>query len=321
MKKITVLGGLGYIGSHLCRLLVDKEYDVTVLDIGLFGKERLLDLQELPNFNVIIGDARNSKDLADAIRGANAVINLAGLVGDPACSIDEEETWLHNTASSSTIAEVCEHYDVERLLYASSCSVYGAAPSDVMLNEGSYLNPISLYAKTKIDSEKIFLNNFSGISSIIRLATVFGYSEKMRFDLVANIFTIKALKEKKIQVFGGTQYRPFIHCYDAARAFLKMIEVDGEKINGERFNICSENISIRNLAYKVQEIIPCEIEYVEVKEDDRNYRVSAKKAKWLINYEPFYNISSGIMDMTEKIKENGFDDWDTNDLYYNHKIC
>jgi nucleoside-diphosphate-sugar epimerase len=100
-----------------------------------------------------------------------------------------------------------------------------------------------------------------------------------------------------------------------------MVESDSKKINGEIFNICAENISIRNLAYKVKEIIPCEIEYVDVKEDDRNYRVSSQKARWLLNYEPLYNISSGVMDMAQKIEENGFDDWDTNDLYYNHKVC
>jgi len=319
MKIVTVLGGLGYIGSHLCKLLLDKDYEVRCLDVELFGWSHI-DLYEHPNFFHVQGDVRNSADLS-IIRGSDYVVHLAGLVGDPACSLDLDETWLHNVVSSNTIAEVCEYFEVKRLIYASSCSVYGAAPSDIILNEGSYLNPVSLYAKTKIKSEEVFLNNFSGVTSIIRLATAFGFSKRMRFDLVVNAFTIRVLMGEPIQVHGGTQYRPFVHCYDAARAFLALIEKkEEEHINNEIFNICAENISIIDLAKKIQYLLGGEIELVDVKEDDRNYKVSSSKAKWLLSYDPIYDLATGIEQMVTHIKKHGFSDWKSNDLYYNHKV-
>jgi len=321
MKTITVLGGLGYIGSHLCEILLNQGYKVINLDIELFGWKHCK-LFEHENFIHIRGDARSSADLAVAIRDSDIVVNLAGLVGDPACSLNLDETWLHNVVSSNTIAEVCDYFNVERLIYASSCSVYGAAPSDITLNEGSYLNPVSLYAKTKIKSEEIFLEKFSGITSIIRLATVFGYSERMRFDLVVNGFTIRALKGLPIEVYGGNQFRPFIHCFDAARAFLALVEEKEVKhIDNEIFNICAENISIVNLARKVKEVVGGDIKFVDVKEDDRNYQVSSEKARWLLDYEPDHNLESGIKDMADNLKDKGYDDWEENDLYYNHKVC
>lgn len=321
MKSVTVLGGLGYIGSHLCKILLDQGYRVTTLDIELFGWNHF-EHYEHENFVHIKGDARSSADLAVAIRGADCVINLAGLVGDPACSLNEDETWLHNVVSSNTIAEVCDYFGVERLIYASSCSVYGAAPSDVMLNEGSYLNPVSLYAKTKIKSEEIFLEKFSGITSIIRLATVFGFSKRMRFDLVVNAFTIRALKDLPIEVYGGTQYRPFVHCYDAARAFLALVEEKNVgHIDNEVFNICAENISIVDLARKVNSKVGADIVFVKTKEDDRNYKVSSDKAKWLLDFVPVYDLGRGIDEMSTNLRKHGFSDWESNDLYYNHKVC
>ena len=192
-----------------------------------------------------------------------------------------------------------------------------------MLNEGSYLNPVSLYARTKIDSEKIFFNEFNGITSVIRLATVFGYSKRMRFDLVANLFTIKAIKEGNLDVYGGTQYRPFIHCLDAARAFKHLVDFeDVKKIDKEVFNVCCDNITIRNLGELVSALRKgCNITIVEQKEDNRNYRVDASKINWVLGYEPMLNMLEGVQDMIDRIEIQGFDDWDKNDVYYNHKMC
>lgn len=322
MKTVAVLGGLGYIGSYLIDLLV-RHYNVVILDAEIFGKDHLKKTLEYKNVKYIKGNVCSAIDLTQALRNVDYVINLAGLVGDPACSLNEEQTWLYNTESSHLIADICNYCGVEKLIYASSCSVYGAAPSDVMLNEGSYLNPVSLYAKTKIDSENIFFNEFNGITGVIRLATVFGYSKRMRFDLVANLFTIKAIKEGKLEVYGGTQYRPFIHCLDAARAFKYLIDFeDVKKIDNEVFNICCENISIRELGELVSYLKKgSEIIIVDQKEDNRNYRVDASKIKWLLGYEPMLGMLEGVQDMIDRIDIVGFDDWDTNDIYYNHKMC
>ena len=148
MKTVAVLGGLGYIGSHLIHLLSKEKIIVKILDLQLFGWKHLEKLlRKNKNISLIKGDIRDATDLSFVIKDADYVIHLAGLVGDPACSLDEDVTWLHNMASSEIITDVCNHYKIKKLIYASSCSVYGASPFDVMLNEGSYLNPVSINIK------------------------------------------------------------------------------------------------------------------------------------------------------------------------------
>lgn len=315
--KVTVLGGAGYVGSHLVNILLDKKIEVNVLDRLVFKNNQLENFKKNPLFNLFVGDIRNIRDLSKAINGSDVVIHLAGLVGDPSCQVDPEVTWSHNIESSVLISDVCNYYKVDRLLFASSCSVYGAAPSHILLNEGSYKNPVSLYAQSKIDSEKIFSEKFNGIYSTLRLATVFGYSPRMRFDLVINLFTIKGIKEQTISVFGGRQYRPFIHCYDVARAFDILLFSDEKLINREVFNVCCENYMIKDLARLVSTIVDCEVAYVAKKEDNRNYKVSSEKIEWLLGFKPEINVHDGIVEMSEKIKEFGFNDWKTD----NYKNC
>jgi nucleoside-diphosphate-sugar epimerase len=315
--KVTVLGGLGYIGSHLIDQLTSQKYDVTILDINYFGDDHIKNVLDRPNCSLIEGDIRHAEDLSKSISGSDTVIHLAGLVGDPACSLDEEETWLHNIESSRLIADICNHYGVNKFFFASSCSVYGAAPSDILLNEGSYLNPVSLYAQSKIESENIFKEKLNCCYSALRLSTVFGYSPRMRFDLVINLFVMNAVRNKKLEVFGGKQFRPFIHCADVARAFIHLMNAEENKINGEAFNVCSENISIRDLGILVSKLVNgVEINFVDQKEDNRNYKVSADKAKWLLNYEPELDLKSGIIHMISKVNDSKFDDWKENTWKY-----
>lgn len=323
MNRLCILGGLGYIGSHLTELAIKskKISDIVVFDNLTFGKSHMLDLIDNPKVTLIEGDITDAMDLAKGIKDCDGVIHLAGLVGDPACSIDEHDTWLVNIEASRIIADVCNHYKVKDFVFASSCSVYGASPSSMILNEGSYLNPISWYAKSKIDSEKIFFNTLEGNATNIRLATVFGYSRRMRFDLVANLFTMKALKDGELDVFGGEQYRPFIHCRDAARAFLNAVEYGSATTNRENFNIISENISVKELGNLVASQIPrTKVNWVQQKEDNRNYRVSGDKASWIMKFFPKYDLASGIQDMVKELRKRNFDDWKDNSIYYNH-LC
>ena len=258
-------------------MLLDDDYNVTILDNFTFGKSSINHIINHPKLTVIEGDVANIKDLVKAVKNNRYVIALAAIVGDPASSIDAEETLNLNYESSKILTEICNFYEVEKLVFASSCSVYGASTSGY-LTEDSPLNPVSLYARTRIYSENYILDN-SKITSptILRLSTVFGFSPRMRYDLVVNTLLIRALKDKKFSVFGGDQWRPFVHCYDVARAFKLAIESDRKATHKQIFNVGSDdmNFTIDQIGDKVSAKFPhAEYNTVDEDVDKRNCKVS-----------------------------------------------
>tara|TARA_B100000902_G_C27321813_1_gene925193 strand:- start:1390 stop:3201 length:1812 start_codon:yes stop_codon:yes gene_type:complete len=303
-KNILVTGGAGYIGIHLVKMLLDDGYNVTILDNFTFGKNSINHIKDHPKLTVIEGDIANIKDLVKAVKNNKYVIALAAIVGDPASSIDAEETLNLNYESSKILTEICNFYEVEKLVFASSCSVYGASTSGY-LTEDSPLNPVSLYARTRIYSENYILDN-SKITSptILRLSTVFGFSPRMRYDLVVNTLLIRALRDKKFSVFGGDQWRPFVHCKDVARAFKLAIESDKKVTHKQIFNVGSDdmNFTIDQIGDKVSAKFP-EAEYNTVDEDvdKRNYKVSFNKIVTQLGFEKKYNIEMGLDEMIDKI--------------------
>ncbi len=306
-KNILVTGGAGYIGIHLVQMLLDDDYNVTILDNFTFGKSSINQIINHPKLTVIEGDVANIKDLVKAVKNNRYVIALAAIVGDPASSIDAEETLNLNYESSKILTEICNFYEVEKLVFASSCSVYGASTSGY-LTEESPLNPVSLYARTRIYSENYILDN-SKITSptILRLSTVFGFSPRMRYDLVVNTLLIRALRDKKFSVFGGDQWRPFVHCKDVARAFKLVIESDKKVTHKQIFNVGSDdmNFTIDQIGDKVSAKFP-EAEYNTVDEDvdKRNYKVSFNKIITQLGFEKKYDIEMGLDEMIEKINED-----------------
>ena len=306
-KNILVTGGAGYIGIHLVQMLLDDNYNVTILDNFTFGKNSINHIKDHPKLTVIDGDVANIKHLVKAVKNNKYVIALAAIVGDPASSIDAEETLNLNYESSKILTEICNFYEVEKLVFASSCSVYGASTSGY-LTEDSPLNPVSLYARTRIYSENYILDN-SKITSptILRLSTVFGFSPRMRYDLVVNTLLIRALRDKKFSVFGGDQWRPFVHCKDVARAFKLAIESDKKVTHKQIFNVGSDdmNFTIDQIGDKVSAKFP-EAEYNTVDEDvdKRNYKVSFNKIDKQLGFEKKYDIEMGLDEMIEKISQD-----------------
>ena len=306
-KNILVTGGAGYIGIHLVQMLLDDDYNVTILDNFTFGKSSINQIINHPKLTIIEGDVANIKDLVKAVKNNRYVVALAAIVGDPASSIDAEETLNLNYESSKILTEICNFYEVEKLVFASSCSVYGASTSGY-LTEDSPLNPVSLYARTRIYSENYILDN-SKITSptILRLSTVFGFSPRMRYDLVVNTLLIRALKDKKFSVFGGDQWRPFVHCYDVARAFKLAIESDRKATHKQIFNVGSDdmNFTIDQIGDKVSTKFPhAEYNTVDEDVDKRNYKVSFDKITTKLGFEKKYDIEMGLDEMIEKINED-----------------
>lgn len=320
-KLVMVTGGAGYIGSHVVRKLLDKGYRVRNLDKLAFGDASVRELQGKPDYEQIVGDIRHIEDVVAAAKGAYGVIHLAGIVGDPACDLDHDATYSINLEATKLMVECCKYAGIQRFVFASTCSVYGAA-DDYTLNEGSVLNPVSLYAETNLASERIILKGFEGtdvIPTIVRFATVYGASHRMRFDLVVNIMSAKAVKDGAVKVFGGDQWRPNVHCQDAASGLIACLEGAPEKMKNEIFNIGSDeqNYRIQELGELVARCVPgTKVETMGESPDRRSYKVSFEKARQVLGFRPQFTVEAGVQEI-QRMLENGVVENYQADRYYN----
>ncbi|MFH1642146.1 MAG: NAD-dependent epimerase/dehydratase family protein [Nanoarchaeota archaeon] len=308
IEKILVIGGGGYIGSVLVRKLLSKGYKVNILDKFIYGKESVKEIESNSSVKIIEGDTRHIEDITSSIENVDAVVHLAELVGDPACALKPSATQEINYLATRTVAAICKHFQINRLVYASSCSVYGASKEDKLLSESSPINPVSLYANMKIASEKALLemkdDNFR--PTILRLGTVFGYSYRPRFDLVVNLLTAKAVRENKITVFGGNQWRPHVHVADVADTIIKVLETNIETVGSQIFNVGMEenNLKIDDLGRLIKQIIPQAELIIEEKEDDRNYKIDFTKLRNTLNIKLKMRVIDGIHEVKKALEEN-----------------
>lgn len=310
-ENILVVGGAGYLGSALVPLLLERGYHVRVLDSLLFGKASLSAVEKHPNFELIQGDVRDIQVVVQAMKSCDAVIDLAAIVGDPACEENRQLAAEINRAATRMLIEVCRGYGIQRFLFASTCSVYGA--SEFLMDEHSQVAPISLYAQTKIDSENLLLEAKCAEfhPTILRLATLFGLSPRPRFDLVVNHLTARAVRVGKITIFNGEQWRPFMHVYDAARAFLTCLEANNtDVVSGEVFNAGSYGLNHRlsDLAKMIAETITVEVEHVE-NADRRNYRVSFDKIHTRLGFVCERTLGQGVREIAEMVRASSIDDF------------
>ncbi|MBL7554341.1 MAG: NAD-dependent epimerase/dehydratase family protein [Bdellovibrionaceae bacterium] len=315
---VLIVGGAGYIGTHVVDVLLNSNFKVRVLDRLMYNRATIKDFEGNPNFQFVEGDATDISKLVEAMTGASAVVHLAGLVGDPACAVDKDFTRHTNVISTRMVKDVALSAGVSRFIFASSCSVYGA--NDDVVSETSDLNPVSLYAVTKIDSERELLNtqNEDFHPTILRFATVFGHSRRPRFDLVGNLFTAQAFNEKRMNVVGPAQWRPFVHCRDLARAIEKVLRAPVSKVHGQIFNVGDENLNmtIGDLANKVAEVAKqnqaeVRMDISENVSDRRNYRVSFKKIKNVLGFEAEYTIEKGVAEIWSQFQKGSYGDYKT----------
>jgi nucleoside-diphosphate-sugar epimerase len=302
-EKILVIGGAGYIGSVMVRKMLQQGYRVKVLDSLLYGGQSLSELYNNPNFELIVADFRHVETMVHAVKGVDAIVHLGGIVGDPACQLDPEFAIEVNSAATKMIKNVCAGFGIKRFLFASTCSVYGA--SDGMLDESSELNPLSVYARSKVYSERALLESNGNLSpTVFRMATVFGISYRPRFDLVINLLTAKAAEGELITIFGGYQWRPFIHVNDVAKAFIRCLESPLEKVDHQIFNVGdnSLNCQIAEIGKIISELMPgTSIDQQKDMTDERNYRVSFDKIKNTLDYTCDKTIEDGIIEIKDAI--------------------
>jgi nucleoside-diphosphate-sugar epimerase len=302
-EKVLVVGGAGYIGSVLVRKLLEQECKVRVLDSLIYGKESLEGIRSHPNLELIVGDCRNIQSVVSAMKDIHSVVDLAAIVGDPACNLDRKVAREINYAATRMILEVAKGNGVERLVFASSCSVYGT--SEFLVDENGNTSPVSLYAETKVDSENVLL--LSGTDgfhpTILRLATVFGYSYRPRFDLVVNFLTAKAKQDGVITIFNGQQWRPFIHVQDVAEAIVGILRAPLAVVNGEIFNVgdAKLNYTLTEVAQQICKLLPgTRVEHA-VNTDHRNYRVSFDKIKERLGFNCAVSLEEGIREIKQAV--------------------
>jgi len=288
-----VIGGLGYIGSGVVLDLLNKGSKVSVLDCCMYGDNVLKKFSQYSNFNFIKGYASDVILLGKLLKENSKVVHLAGLVGDPACAFSEKDTRYFNIKTTNIIKDLCFEYEIQRLIFASSCSVYGKTHE--LCYENSSTNPVSLYAQTKLDSEKELMESKID-TKILRFSTIFGPAERLRFDLVVNLFIAQAYYDKKITVFGGNQERPFLHVKDASNSIMNFLNY---KITNSQdvYNVgCDElNGTINEIAKLIEKNVPgSSISLSSENVDARNYAVSFKKYKNLFPNEKFSTVLDSI---------------------------
>jgi nucleoside-diphosphate-sugar epimerase len=289
--KIMVLGGAGYVGRVLCDFLYYNEHELTVFDRFLFSKPS--DLVSVGRMKV--GDTRELT--ADDFRDVDVVFDLAALSNDPAGELNPALTREINAEARVRAAHLARRMGVQRYVLFSSCSVYGA--NDDLVDETTPPNPLTAYAVSNLDAERgvTELADESFCVTIFRLATVFGISPSMRFDLVVNTMTLDLFNTGCVTVTGGgQQYRPFVHVADVAKAACQFLDTPTTTVNGEIFNIAYANMQLKNLAAEVIKAAnrPVELIIDDSTLDQRNYRVTNDKALADFGFQATRSIPDGV---------------------------
>jgi nucleoside-diphosphate-sugar epimerase len=319
--RVLVVGGAGYIGSLLVERLLQSGYNVRVLDALLYGREPLRSVEKHANFQLMVGDCRNIRDVVKAVQGVETIVDLAAIVGDPACEQDRESALEINYGATRMLIEVAKGHGVGRFLFASSCSVYGV--SDEEMDERSGVNPISLYAQTKVDSERALLEARSDDfhPTILRFATVFGLGYRPRFDLVVNLLSARAKQDGRITIFNGQQWRPFIHVRDVVEAILQAMDAPVRLVSGEIFNVGDArlNHTLQQIAEIIAETFPgTTVEHV-TNSDRRNYRVNFDKIRNRLGFSASYTVRQGIDELQDAFEERVIHDY-TDLRYHNQRF-
>jgi nucleoside-diphosphate-sugar epimerase len=316
--NVLVTGGAGYIGNNVVEELLKRGHHPIVFDTFYWGRESL---EEFNNqITIKEGDCRDSKDVVYALEDAEAVLHLAGIVGEAACLNNPKAHFTINVESTRTLINCCTDPDLELIrdfIYSSTCSVYGNVHKMYPeVKEDTPPHPLSDYAHAKLRSENIILNQGKELShfhpTILRLSTVFGWSRRPRLDLVTNLFTYNAWKNGKITIYGdGQQYRSLVHVKDVARAFVDVLESPRFKRSGEIFHVGNKenNLTVKEIAETIQSLLPkTDIKYItDKKTDRRDYSINCQKINNIINWKTELTVKNGIKDMIDKFEHL---DWD-----------
>ena len=271
------------------------------------------------NFEFVHGDIRDKSQCQKAVENIDAVVHLAAIVGDPASQKAPELTRETNLAGSRNLIDIVQEKEIEKFIFVSTCSNYGKSDVSTFATETTALNPVSLYAKTKVEIEGYLAQNVKNLNwTILRFATVYGVSPRMRFDLTVNDFTMQMMTKGELLVYGEQFWRPYVHVKDVARA-IKLVLSKSNLTTEEIFNVgnTSQNFQKIDIVRLIQKVVPsAKIEFVHKEEDPRDYRVSFEKIQNQLGYQTLYTVEDGISEVYNLVKNGIIKDFE-NPEYYN----
>jgi nucleoside-diphosphate-sugar epimerase len=326
-RDVLVVGGAGYVGSVLTRKLLAAGHRVRVLDRLLFDHGTVLSgLVEEPSFQFMRGDLNDEGAAAKALDGATDVVILAALVGDPIASKYPDLARRVNDGCKR-LAEQADGAGVDRLVFTSTCSNYGLRDTDEPATEESDLSPVSLYAELKVDFEQFVLgrSDWSLCPTLLRIATAYGLSQRMRFDLTISEFTRSLAVGDELVVYDADTWRPYCHVEDISGAVMTALDADERLVRSEVFNVghSDENYTKRMVVDVVQEVLGGvgSVSFEEGGRDPRNYRVNFDKIREQLGFEPQHRVPETVASLVTAIQAGVFDDFDVRPGFYtNHSV-
>jgi nucleoside-diphosphate-sugar epimerase len=312
MKKILIIGGEGYIGQELNSFLQKKreQYKITVIDNLIYNQQPLKKNKNFKNYKFVKYDLSNEKTNKEILDDVYCVVILSGLVGDPITKQYPNQAKKHNEIFIKKIINQSFKIKVPRLIFVSTCSNYGLRDAKSKAKENSKLKPLSLYAKSKVSIEKLILNKNkkgSTVPTILRFATAFGLSKRMRFDLTINEFTKDIYLNKKLDVYDIDTWRPYCHVKDFSRLIHKVMNSKKSKVHFQVFNagLTSNNFTKKMIIERILKYIKSDkINYLEKGKDRRNYKVDFSKLKKKLNFNIKYSVDFGIKEIIQWLKKN-----------------
>ena len=318
MQKIFITGGAGYVGAVLVPELLDEGYNVTILDLMIYGDHVL---PKHKNLSVIKGDIRDQALLANCLEAQDTVIHLACISNDPSFELDPNLGKSINLDSFEPLVQTSKEKQVRRFIYASSSSVYGVK-DEANVTEDMALEPLTDYSKFKAECEQTLAqyqdDDFTTVT--IRPATVCGYSPRQRLDVVVNILSNLAYHKRSVSVFGGSQMRPNIHIKDMVLAYKILLTAPKEKIADKIFNAGCENHTVEQLAKMVVDVMGPDVEMKRTPTDDnRSYHISSEKFRNELGFEPRYSIRDAVVDLKEAFTKGLLERPLSNEMYSNIK--
>jgi len=311
---VTVTGGAGYLGAPVVWDLLAAGHKPIVLDTLLHGQDKVAAKLESSGVEVIRGDVLDDELRRQALDGADAIVHLAAIVGDPACAKQPEMASRANLEGTRALIEDAAKAG-QRFVFASTCSNYGKmADSTQPIDETGELRPVSLYARQKVEME---LELFNGgrvrhRATCLRFATLYGVADRMRFDLTINEFVRDLWAGRDLEVFGELFWRPYVHVKDAARAVRMVLDSPIESVGGEVFNVgySEENYRKLDLVELITRTYPVagKVRYVKRDEDPRDYKVSFEKIRSGLRFMPEYRVADGIAETIRALDDGKFGD-------------